>query len=59
MKNLFNEYYQLESLDLTNFKTSNITDLSLIFNKCNNLKEIKGINDFDTSKITNMSKTFS
>ena len=45
MKNLFNECYQLESLDLTNFKTSNITDLTLMFNKCNNLKEIKGNNN--------------
>ena len=41
-------------LDFSNFNTSNVTNMECLFNKCNNLKEIKGINQFNTSKVTNM-----
>ena len=42
----------MESLDLSNFNTSNITDMSFMFNKCSKLKEIKGLNYFKTSNVT-------
>ena len=32
--------------------------MSYMFNKCYNLKEIKGINKFNTSKVTDMSSMF-
>ena len=32
----------------------NVTDMSLMFNQCHKLKEIKGINNFNTIKVTNM-----
>ena len=49
---------ELEYLDLTNFDTSNVTDMSYMFSQCNKLKEIKGINKFITNKVTSMSAMF-
>ena len=55
---MFQECNELEFLDLTNFDTSNFTDMSYMFNKCNKIKEIKGINNFNTFKATNMKAMF-
>ena len=41
-------------LDLSNFNTSNITDMAGMFNKCHKLKKIVGINKFNTSNVTNI-----
>ena len=49
---------ELEYLDLSNFNTANVANMSFIFNKCNKLKEIKGINHFITNKVTNMRSMF-
>ena len=49
----------LESLDLHSFNTSNVEDMSLIFSGCKKLKEIKGISQFNTEKVTNMNHMFS
>ena len=38
MTAMFQECYELEYLDLTNFNTSNVTDMSGMFNECNKLK---------------------
>ena len=46
MISMFQECYELEYLDLTNFNTSNVTDMSRMFFGCNKLKAIKGINKF-------------
>ena len=36
---MFQECNELEYLDLFNFDTSNVTDMSYMFNKCNKLKK--------------------
>ena len=45
-------------LDLSNFNTSKVTEMSFMFNNCNKLKEIKGINKFNTNQVTNMKAMF-
>ena len=58
MNSMFQTCYRLEYLDLSNFDTSNVTNMSYMFNQCQNLKEIKGINKFITSKATEMELMF-
>ena len=58
MIGMFNDCRDLEYLDLSNFDTSNITDMNSMFLACSKLKEIKGINNFNTSKVTKMIMTF-
>ena len=55
---MFNTCSELEYLDLSNFNTSNVTNMEFMFNECYKLKEIKGLNNFNTSKVTNMSLMF-
>ena len=45
---MFEDCNELEYLDLTNFNTSKVTDMAFMFNECYKLKEIKGINNFET-----------
>ena len=59
MNTMFAVCKELEYLDLTNFDTSNVTDMSFMFNECKKLKEIKGINKFITNKVTNMNSNIS
>jgi len=54
MNSMFQECNELKCLDLTHFDTSNVTDMGWMFNKCRSLEEIKGINTFNTFKVTNM-----
>ena len=49
---MFHQCVELESLDLSNFNTANVTDMEGMFSKCTKLKEIKGLNNFITSKIS-------
>ena len=39
---MFNLCSELEFLDLSNFNTSNVIDMELLFNKCHKLKKLKG-----------------
>ena len=39
MRIMFQECNELEYLDLSNFNTSNVTNMSWMFNKCNKLKK--------------------
>ena len=57
MRAMFQECKKLKYLEL-NFDTSNVTNMGLMFNKCNELMEIKGIDKFNTSKVTNMNAMF-
>ena len=50
----FQDCTNLYSIDLSNFDFSQIFNLAGLFNNCNKLKEIKGINKINTSNITNM-----
>ena len=59
MTGIFQECNELEYLDLSNFNTSNVNDMSFMFNKCIKLKQIKGINNFNISKVTNKVGMFS
>ena len=58
MKQFFEESTNIISLDLSNFNTSNVTDMSFMFNECHKLKEIKGIDKFNTNKVTDMKAMF-
>ena len=44
----------IKYLDLSSFDTSNAENIQHMFYECSKLKEIKGINNFNTSKVTNM-----
>ena len=39
---------ELEYLDVSDFDTSNVTNMENMLLGCNKLKEIKGINNFNT-----------
>ena len=58
MKKMFESCSNLESLDLSNFDTSNVTNMEDMFYKCNILKQIKGINNFKTFNVTTMKGMF-
>ena len=58
MEGMFQDCEEIESLDLSNFDTSNVTNMAFLFNNCNNLKEIKGLNNFITTKVTDFQSKF-
>ena len=58
MEGMFQDCEEIESLDLSNFDTSNVTNMAFLFNNCNNLKEIKGLNNFITTKVTDFQSMF-
>ena len=43
---------------LSNWDTSNITDISDLFYNCWNLSDISGLKNWDTSKVVSMARTF-
>ena len=51
MTGMFRLCIELEYLDLSSFDTSNVTDMSGMFNRCYELKEVKGINKFIQIKL--------
>ena len=54
MIGMFGGCKELEYLDLSNFNTSNVTDMKGMFLECYKLKEIKGINNFNTHNVKTM-----
>ena len=50
MCEMFQRCYELEYLDLSNFYTSNVTNIRGMYNECKKLKKIKGINNFVVKK---------
>ena len=59
MTAMFQDCFELEYLDLSNFKISNDEEIGWMFNHCYNLKEIQGINNFDdVIMIKNKEKIF-
>ena len=58
MNYMFTECNEIKLLDLSNFITDNVKDMSFLFSDCFKLKEIKGINNFKTSKVVNMESMF-
>lgn len=51
MSGMFKGCVNLESLDLNNFNTSNVANMSWMFYKCTNLETLD-ISSFNTSKVT-------
>ena len=58
MRNMLRECQSLTSLDVSGWDLSNTKDISFLFQNCNKLQEIKGIENWDTSKVAEMKKTF-
>lgn len=54
---MFRGMSYLETLDLNNLDTSNVTDMKSMFSQSNYLKDIK-LSNFDTSKVTDMKLMF-
>ena len=55
---LFYGLTNIASIDLSNFDTSNVTNMSSMFGSCPNLITIEGLSNFDTSNVTDMSNMF-
>ena len=47
----------LTNIDLSNFNTNNVTNMSGMFYKCSSLKEIN-LSNFNTNNVTDMYDTF-
>ena len=58
MRNMFQDCHELKYLVLSNFNTTNVTDMSSMFYRCFKLKEIKGINKFNTINVSNFDYMF-
>ena len=58
MEGIFSDCIELEYLDLSNFDTSNLTAMPFMFYGCCKLKEIKGINNINISKVNKMEYLF-
>ena len=54
---LFANLTEAESIDLSNFNTSNVTNMRDMFYNCSSLTTLD-LSNFDTSKVTNMSYMF-
>ncbi len=48
----------LTNLNLSNFDTSQVKNISYLFYECNSLANITGLDKFDTSQVTNMHAMF-
>lgn len=57
MTHLFDDCYDLISLDLSKFNNSQVTDMSYLFKDCKKLSSLN-LNNFNTSQVTNMSGMF-
>ena len=57
MFNMFSECYALTSLNLSNFDTSKVTDMSNMFYVCRALTSLD-LSNFNTSNVTDMSSMF-
>ena len=58
MREFFEKCSDIITIDLTDFDSSNVTNMRNIFSECIKLKEIKGITKLITNKIIDMSGMF-
>ena len=58
MERFFENCSKIIALDLSNFDSSKIINMLYMFNGCNKLKEIKGINQFKTNNVTDFRVMF-
>ena len=54
---MFNECSSLTSLNLSNFNTNNVKDMSYMFNKCSSLTSLD-LSNFNTNNVENMKCMF-
>ena len=54
---MFHNCSSLKELNLNNFNTNNVTNMSFMFYGCSSLKELN-LNNFNTDNVTNMSYMF-
>ena len=57
MDRMFASSYQLESVDVEDFETSNVTSMRFMFSGCQGLQELD-VSGFDTSQVTDMASMF-
>ena len=55
---MFSGCSSLKQLNLKNFNTNNVIDMSNIFYRCSSLKELN-LDNFITNNVTDMSRMFS
>lgn len=56
---IFGNCMDIESIDISFLeKSHNLKDISGLFNRCNNLENIKGLDRIDTSKVEDLNETF-
>ena len=55
---LFDDFHNVEEMNLENLNTSQVTNMSQMFDNCYNLTKLD-VSSFDTSKVINMSYMFS
>ena len=53
MSSMFFECSSLKEINLSNFNTNNVNDMSLMFSGCSSLKELN-LSNFNTNNVTNM-----
>ena len=58
MKDIFNGCESLENLDLSGWNPNKLEVIESMFQDCYNLTSLKGLDKFDTSKVTNMNYVF-
>lgn len=58
MDSMFRTCGNLKSVDLTGIDTSKVTNMSFLFDGCGKLANIKGLSDFNTSNVTDMTGMF-
>ena len=58
MNGMFSGCYSLKELNLNNFNTNNVTNMSCMFDGCSSLQELN-LNNFNTNNVTDMNEMFS
>ena len=58
MDGMFNDCRALVSVDVSDIDTQNVEDMSQIFESCWSLKEVKGLENWDTSKVWDFDQFF-
>ena len=58
MKKMFYECSSLENLDISNFNTSNVTDMGYMFYWCSSLKKLEIGENFNTSIVLHKENMF-
>ena len=59
MDAMFNNCESMTFVDMSSFDTSNVTEFSQLFESCYSLKEIKGLENWNTAKGASFSEMFS